>query len=134
MGMHLILNLLHHSGLDFVRTCSVLGTYIYVLLFFTIFFHIFFSFFLFKLIFLFFLFIYFCNFVYSFSSVRGILSIFPGYCLLPVIGLASLSILVNLKGLLGMIFSSLAIGWSTFAAVRWEMLLLLLLFCCCCFV
>jgi hypothetical protein len=43
---------------------------------------------------------------------------FVGYCLLPVIGLAGLSILVNLKGLLGVIFASITIAWSTFAAAR----------------
>jgi protein YIPF5/7 len=41
-----------------------------------------------------------------------------GYCLLPVIGLAGLSILVNLKGLLGVIFATITIAWSTFAAAR----------------
>jgi hypothetical protein len=48
LGMNFILNLLHPTGLDFLKTCSVLG-----------------------------------------------------YCLLPVIVLAGLSVLVNLKGLLG---------------------------------
>lgn len=43
---------------------------------------------------------------------------FLGYCLLPVIGLAGLSILVNMKGLLGVIFASITIAWSTFAATR----------------
>jgi hypothetical protein len=65
LGMYCILNLLHPTGLDFVKTCSVLG-----------------------------------------------------YCLLPVIGLAGFSVLINLKGVLGMIFATLAIIWSTSAAVR----------------
>jgi hypothetical protein len=63
----MILNLLHHSGIDFVRTCSVLG-----------------------------------------------------YSLIPVIGLAGLAILINLKGGLGTIFSAVAIVWSTFAAARYS--------------
>lgn len=41
-----------------------------------------------------------------------------GYGLLPVIGLAGLSILVNLKGPLGIIFATITIAWSTFAATR----------------
>jgi hypothetical protein len=60
-----IMNLIHPVGLDFWRTCSVLG-----------------------------------------------------YCLLPVIGLAALGIVLQLKGLLGLILACVAIGWSTFAATR----------------
>lgn len=65
LGLHTVINLLHTDGLDFWRTCSVLG-----------------------------------------------------YCLIPVISLAIISIIVNLKGLFGLILSSIAIGWSTYAAAR----------------
>lgn len=64
-SMNAIINLLHAQGLDFWRTCSVLG-----------------------------------------------------YSLIPVIGLASLSILVDLRGTLGFILSFIAIFWSTFSSTR----------------
>lgn len=41
-----------------------------------------------------------------------------GYCLLPVIALAVVSILLSLKGLLGLLLSASAIGWSSYSAVR----------------
>jgi len=65
VGMYTILNLLHHSGIDFWRTCSVLG-----------------------------------------------------YCLIPVIVLAALSITLNLKSTIGYSLSIISIGWATFAATR----------------
>jgi len=65
MSLQVIVNLIHPSGLDFWRTCSVLG-----------------------------------------------------YCLLPVIVLAAFSILINLKGLLGIMLSAVAISWSTISATR----------------
>jgi protein YIPF5/7 len=65
LGMNMVMNLLHPTGIELVKTCSVLG-----------------------------------------------------YGLLPVIGLAGLSILLNLKGPLGLILATVAISWSTFAAVR----------------
>jgi hypothetical protein len=65
LGMHSIINLMHPAGLDFWRTCSVLG-----------------------------------------------------YCLIPVIGLAAVSILISLKGWLGLILAILSIVWSTSAATR----------------
>jgi len=65
MSLQVIVNLIHPIGLDFWRTCSVLG-----------------------------------------------------YCLLPVIVLAAFSILINLKGLLGIMLSSVAIFWSTISATR----------------
>lgn len=64
-GMFLLLNLLHATGIDFWRTCSVLG-----------------------------------------------------YGLLPVIGLAVLTIFMSLKGVLGSVLSVIVILWSTFAVSR----------------
>ena len=63
--MNCILNLLHHSGIDIWRTCSVLG-----------------------------------------------------YCLLPVIALASITIFTSLKGVVGTLLSIAAIVWATFSASR----------------
>lgn len=60
-----IMNLIHPVGLDFWRTCSVLG-----------------------------------------------------YCLLPVIILAAISIILNLQGILGLLLAAGAIGWSTLSATR----------------
>jgi protein YIPF5/7 len=60
-----MLNLLHHTGLDFWRTCSVLG-----------------------------------------------------YCLIPVIALAALSIFMRLTGFFGLLLAVIAIAWATFSAVR----------------
>jgi len=65
LGMHAILNLMNKTGIDFWRTCSVLG-----------------------------------------------------YCLLPVIVLAGFSIVLSLKGVLGLILSAIVIAWSTYAATR----------------
>lgn len=65
VALHAILHLIHPVGLDFWRTCSVLG-----------------------------------------------------YCLLPVIGLAALSILLSMKGVLGLILSTIVIAWSTTSATR----------------
>lgn len=66
LGIWGIINLLHHTGLDVWRTCSVLG-----------------------------------------------------YCLLPVIVLAAVSIFLSLKGIIGTILSIIVIAWSTFAAARY---------------
>lgn len=63
--MNGIINLMHPVGLDFWRTCSVLG-----------------------------------------------------YCLIPVIGLAAISILFSLKNFFGVILAVAAIGWATQAAAR----------------
>ena len=63
--MNAILNLLNHQGIDFWRTCSVLG-----------------------------------------------------YCLIPVIGLAAISIFLSLKGYVGTILAIITIAWATFAASR----------------
>ena len=41
-----------------------------------------------------------------------------GYSLIPVIGLAALSILVDLRGMLGFVLSLLTISWSTFSSTR----------------
>jgi len=65
MGMCGVLNLLHPTGLDLWRTCSVLG-----------------------------------------------------YCLLPVIGLAGISILLSLKGPIGLSLALIAIIWSTVTSTR----------------
>lgn len=65
LGLQGIISLMHPIGLDFWRTCSVLG-----------------------------------------------------YCLLPVILLAFLSIGVRLNGFVGLILAALSIGWSTFSATR----------------
>ena len=48
-----------------------------------------------------------------------------GYCLIPVIALAAISIVVNLQGLLGVLLSSLSIAWATYAATRYIILLIL---------
>ena len=63
---------------------------------------------------------YFTHYILSLLShdTNLFTSPFTGYCLLPVIGLAGLSILVNLKGPLGIIFATITIAWSTFAATR----------------
>lgn len=63
--MNGIINLMHPTGLDFWRTCSVLG-----------------------------------------------------YCLIPVIALAAVSILFSLANLFGLILAAAAIGWATQAATR----------------
>lgn len=65
LSMNVIINLMHREGLDFWRTCSVLG-----------------------------------------------------YSLIPVIGLAAVSILVDLRGTLGFILSVITIFWSTFSSTR----------------
>lgn len=65
VALHAIVNLIHPVGLDFWRTCSVLG-----------------------------------------------------YCLLPVIGLAALSIVLSMKGVFGLALSTAVIGWSTTSATR----------------
>ena len=41
-----------------------------------------------------------------------------GYCLIPVIALAAVSILVNLQGVLGFVLSVVSIAWATLAATR----------------
>lgn len=64
-SMYAVINLLHAQGLDFWRTCSVLG-----------------------------------------------------YSLIPVIGLAALSILIDLRGTLGFILSFIVIFWSTLSSTR----------------
>ena len=64
-SMYAVINLLHSQGLDFWRTCSVLG-----------------------------------------------------YSLIPVIGLAALSILIDLRGTLGFILSFIVIFWSTLSSTR----------------
>mmetsp|Transcript_2445 Transcript_2445/g.3395 ORF Transcript_2445/g.3395 Transcript_2445/m.3395 type:complete len:313 (+) Transcript_2445:18-956(+) len=63
LGLMLIVNLLHPTGVDFWTTCSALG-----------------------------------------------------YCLIPVIVLAAISILLNLQGPLGLILSIISITWATRAA------------------
>lgn len=65
LGMNGIINLMHPTGLDFWKTCSVLG-----------------------------------------------------YCMIPVIGLAAISILFSLANFLGLILAAGAIGWATQAATR----------------
>jgi len=50
----------------------------------------------------------------SFSLTASVL----GYSLLPVVVLAALSIVLNMKGLLGILLSTVAIAWSTFSALR----------------
>eukprot|EP01037_Dinobryon_pediforme_P019219 gene19219-19599_t len=65
LGLMVVVNLLHPTGLDFWTVCSALG-----------------------------------------------------YCLIPVIALAAISIVVNLQGLLGVLLSSLSIAWATYAATR----------------
>lgn len=64
-AMYILINLLHSTGLDVWRVCSVLG-----------------------------------------------------YCLIPVILLATLHILLSLKSMLGVVLSVVSIGWSTLAATR----------------
>jgi len=39
-----------------------------------------------------------------------------GYCLLPIVGVGALSVVVTLDGLLGYLFSSLSVLWSTYSA------------------
>lgn len=41
-----------------------------------------------------------------------------GYCLLPIIFLAALSVVLSLKGTLGLLLALVAIFWSTFSASR----------------
>lgn len=41
-----------------------------------------------------------------------------GYCLLPVIFLATLAIVINMRGLLGLILSAFSIVWCTLSATR----------------
>ena len=41
-----------------------------------------------------------------------------GYCLLPVIGLAVLSVFTSLQGPFGLIVSAIAISWATYGAIR----------------
>jgi len=65
VGLTIILNLMHATGIDLWRTCSVLG-----------------------------------------------------YCLLPVIGLAGISIVHNLRGPVGLTLAVLAIVWSTMTSTR----------------
>lgn len=48
------------------------------------------------------------------SSVASVL----GYCLLPVVVLAGLSIFTTLKGPIGMMIAALAVGWATVSASR----------------
>jgi len=50
----------------------------------------------------------------SFSLTASVL----GYSMLPVIILAALSIFLRMKGLLGILLSTVAIAWSTFSALR----------------
>lgn len=65
IGLTIILNLMHATGIDLWRTCSVLG-----------------------------------------------------YCLLPVIGLAGVSIVHTLRGPVGLTLAVLAIAWSTLTSTR----------------
>lgn len=67
IGFQLIISLIHPIGLDFWRTCSVLG-----------------------------------------------------YCLLPVIFLAAVAVLLNMKGLAGLALSLASIAWSTLSATRYA--------------
>jgi len=41
-----------------------------------------------------------------------------GYCLLPVIYLATISIFISLRGLIGLSLSIIAISWSTYSSIR----------------
>lgn len=41
-----------------------------------------------------------------------------GYCMLPVLGLACISIVLDLRGVLGFILSAITILWSTFSSTR----------------
>ena len=66
IGLYGVLNLLHPTGLDLWRTCSVLG-----------------------------------------------------YCLLPVIGLAAITVVHNLRGPIGLVLSIAAITWSTLTSTKY---------------
>ena len=62
------------------------------------------------------------NFVLNLMCAQGI-SVYMtasvlGYSLLPVILLAATSVILSMRGLLGLILSVSAIGWSTYSAVR----------------
>ena len=46
-----------------------------------------------------------------------VLSVF-GYCLLPIILIAVLTVFVNMAGLVGGALTLVAVGWSTYSAVR----------------
>lgn len=46
-----------------------------------------------------------------------VLSVF-GYCLLPIILIAVLTVFVSMTGILGSILTLGAVGWSTYSAVR----------------
>ncbi len=65
LSIYTVLNLLHDTGLDVWKTCSVLG-----------------------------------------------------YALIPVIGLAALSIFISLQGALGLALSAAAVVWATYSATR----------------
>jgi hypothetical protein len=41
-----------------------------------------------------------------------------GYCLLPVIGLAFISVILNLRGLLGLVLGALSVCWATHSSTR----------------
>ena len=41
-----------------------------------------------------------------------------GYCLLPVLALATINIVISLKGVLGLVLSLGAIGWCTITSTR----------------
>lgn len=51
------------------------------------------------------------------TTLFGVASVL-GYCLLPVVGLAGLSIFTTLNGPIGLIFAGMAVLWATLSASR----------------